>query len=129
MNIVEAFVDYLENKNYGVMGDNLFIGGTPLDAPDDCIWITSGGGLNDIRNITGERRKIYNLSLYVRGSDAKAVYDLMQEIELDINDEFCIEMQDYFNLEVSVLNYPTDNDIDNGERTVGLMAVELIVYR
>ena len=34
MNIVRSFANFLENRGYGTFGDDIFIGGAPIEADD-----------------------------------------------------------------------------------------------
>lgn len=128
MNIVRSFANFLENRGYGTFGDDIFIGGAPLEA-DMCWWIVSGGGSSSIKNQTGERVKNYLISVFYRNIDAEDVYESLQELEEDLNSKECLELEDYETVEVEAISFPADQDLDSEDRTVGLLQVNLRVYQ
>ena len=128
MNITHAFATYLQTQGFGTLGTNLFIGAVPLDAPDACFWVSSGGGSNQSRNKTGERVKSYIISIFYRSMDSEDVYDTLQELEETINSASCVTLGSYDTIEMQCTVFPTDQDIDSEERTKGLAQVTLTIY-
>lgn len=129
MNISKAFTDYMVDNGYGTFGDDLFIGGVPLEAPDTCWWVLSAGGASEPRNSTGERLKSYIVSVFYRNTSTEGVYEQLQALEELINGAECIEFDDYTLIDMEAITFATDQDLDSEERTIGLMQVSLMVYQ
>lgn len=129
MNIVQSFVEYMEDLGLGTFSTDIFIGGAPLDAEDPIWWVLSAGGSSVSKNNTGERFKKYNLEVYYRDASAEDVYNLLQTLEEDINGKHCTQLTGYETVEMEAVLFPTDKDIDNEERTVGMLQVSITVYQ
>lgn len=129
MNILEAFKDWLEDEDYGTFGTDLYIGGVPLEAPDDVYWITSNGGSNIQKLNTGEKLKNYIINIYFRSSNQENIYDKLQEIEEALNTKECIELEGYTVIEVEATSFPVDQDIDNEDRSIGLIQATITAYQ
>lgn len=127
MNLARSFVNYMEANSFGVFGDDLFIGGAPLNAPDSSWWVLLSGGTNEAKYTTGEKIKDYSLNVFYRSTSTSDVYDTLKDFE-DFLTNGCPTLEDYEVIEISTLIYPTDLDLDNEERTVGLMEVSIRVY-
>ena len=128
MNIAKSFASYLQAEAYGTEGVNLFVGSAPKDAPDTCMWVVKSGGDNVSSNITGERQKRYQLNVYFRSADPEDVNDNLEELETEINADACTQLSGYDTIEMEALLFPEDQDIDDEERTVGMMQVNIYVY-
>lgn len=129
MNITRSFVKWLEESGYGTFGTTIFIGGVPQDAPDSCIWVLSSGGNVISKHTTGDKQKNYLFSVYMRDIDQQNLYDTLQNIEELANSPECIDLEDYITLEVETTLFPTDQDLDNEDRTVGLLQITVTVYK
>lgn len=129
MNITRAFVKWLEDEGYGTFGQNIFIGGVPLEAPDSCLWVLSAGGNVISKNSSGEKQKNYVFSVYIRDLDQQNLYNLLQQIEEEANKKDCIELDGYEVLEVETIVFPTDQDLDNEDRSIGLLQIAVTVYQ
>ncbi len=128
MNIVRSFVEYLQNELFGVFGTDIFIGGAPKNAPDTCWWIVSAGGSPVIKNKTNEKVKAYILNIFYRNLDGEDVYDTLQSLEEQLNSDPCPELTDFEVVEFEATLFPTDQDLDVQDRTVGLIQATLTVY-
>ena len=128
MNITHSFAQYMQAQGYGTLGTSLFIGVVPQDAPDACFWVISSGGTNQSRNNTGERVKNYLISVFYRSMDSEDVYDKLQSFEELINGKQCVTLTTYDTIQAQATLYPTDQDIDSEERTIGLVQVSLTIY-
>jgi hypothetical protein len=127
-NITESFANYMEAEGYGTLGIDLYIGGIPLDSPNQSWWILSSGGGAVIKASTNNKLKNYMINVYYRDTDAQNVYNTLQAFEETINSAGCPEISGYDVIEAEVTLYPTDQDIDNENRTIGLAEVTLTVY-
>lgn len=128
-NILKAFVEYMEDLSLGVFGVDIFIGGAPLDVNDPIWWVISAGGVSEAKNNTGERIKKYTIEVYYRDTNAEDVYNLLQTLEEDINGKHCTQLNGYQTVDMEVVSFPTDQDIDNEDRTVGMLQVTISVYQ
>jgi len=128
MNIAEAFATYMEGLGYGTLGTDLFIGSAPLGATDPCWWVIAGGGSSEPKNNTGERLKNYTLSVFYRNTVAQDVYDTLQEFEERLNSIHCDQLAGYETIEMEAISFPADEDLDQVDRTIGLVEVRVMVY-
>lgn len=127
MNLARSFVQYMEANSFGTFGDDLFIGGVPLDAPDTAWWVLLSGGTNESKYATGEKIKDYSINVFYRSMSTSTVYDTLKDFE-EFLTNICPTLEDYEVIEISTMVYPTDLDLDNEERTVGMMEVSIRVY-
>lgn len=127
MNIVESFSQYLEDEMSLTLGTDLFIGSAPVDK-DDVWWIFSGGGGNVVKNDTGEKRKNYIVNAYYRGLDAQDVYNKLEQLETLVNSATCPQLNGYDTIEIETVTFPTDQDIDAQDRTIGLIQITITTY-
>ncbi len=128
MNITEAFSEYIADLGYGVFGTDMFIGSAPIDAPNTCIWLVGSGGSPILRNQTGEVTKNYTIDVFYRSSSSEAVYNLLQALEVEINKANCTQLNGFDTIEMQAVLFPSDQDIDNEDRTVGLVQVLVKTY-
>jgi len=126
MNIAESFANYLVDNFSLTLGTDLFIGGVPLSAPDSAWWLVLSGGNNENKLSTGEKIKNYRINTYYRSSNTSDVYNSLHALELAITG--CIELEGFEVIEVETLVYPTDQDLDIEDRTVGMIEVNVRVY-
>lgn len=130
MTIAQAFAKYMEDVlSLGVVGTDIFINAVPLKAPSDAWWIVSRGGTPIQKNQTGEKKKNYALSVYYRSLDSAALDALMQGFEESINSKHCDQLEGYDTIEMEAVGFQSDLDLDNQERTVGLVEVTITVYQ
>lgn len=128
MNIARAFAKFMEDNGFGVFGEDLFIGGVPQTAPNKAWWISFGGGFNLTKNKTGEKEKNYIVNIYYRNLDGEDVYNQLQELEELLNSSDCLEIEEYIITEIEASLFPTDQDLDNEDRTVGTIQATITVY-
>ena len=128
MNIVKSFVDYMVSEGLGIFGTNIFIGTVPQDAPDLCYWLTGSGGSPTSRNDTGEVTKNYTIDLFYRNTDAEDVYEILQALEITLNKANCTQLTGFDTIEMQATLFPSDQDIDNEDRTVGLIQITVKTY-
>lgn len=129
MNIVESFSTYIEGLSGATLGTNLFIGGVPLSAPSSCYWIIGTGGSINLDLKTGEKIKTYTIQIYYRNTDAEAVYDNLQSLEELINSDNCTTLSGYDTIDMTAVSFPVDRDIDDEDRTVGLLETNITIYK
>lgn len=128
MNIARSFATYMEDEGYGVFGTDLFVGGAPKEGPDVCYWVVLNGGAPESRNETGEVIKQYSLSVYYRSTSEEDVYDTIQALEIELNKAKCVQLDGFDTIEIQCILFPADQDIDNEDRTVVLLEVQVRTY-
>jgi hypothetical protein len=129
MTITQAFVAYMESLALGTLGETIFIGAAPLDAPDAIFWIINSGGAPLGTNQTGEKRKQYILSVYYRSRSAEGVDEILQSLEETINIGQCTQLQDFDTIDIEASSFASDQDLDNEDRTVGLLQITITTYK
>lgn len=128
MTITRSFVAYMESLSLGTLDDTIFIGAAPLDAPDSIFWIINNGGTPLRTNQTGEKRKRYILSIYYRARSAAEVDETLQSLEETINIGQCTQLQDFDTIDIEASSFASDQDLDNEDRTVGLLQITITTY-
>lgn len=129
MNIAESFATYMQDSLLlGTLGDTIRIGGIAQDAPTTCWWVVLSGGTPQPANSTGELKKNYVLDVYYRAMDQKTVYDALSSLEETVNSGNCTQLSDFDTIDIRATLFATDQDIDNEERTVGLLQVTITTY-
>ena len=124
MTISQAFRQFMIDSGFT---ETIYLKGVPIDAPDSCFWILAGGGSPILKNQTTGKVKNYVLFIYFRGSDSD-VDEKLQELEQLVNSDSCTQLTDHDTIEMEATAFPTDEDIDSEERTVGLVQVTITVY-
>lgn len=128
MNMARAFVEYMESEGLGTFGDDIYIGTAPLNTPDPIYWVISTGGTPISKNSSGERQKRYIVSVYYRNTDAQDVYEKLHTFEETINSTHCTDLTGFDTIEMECTLFTSDQDIDNEDRTVGLLQVSITTY-
>lgn len=128
MTIKRAFIDYLESLGYGTFGTDLYLNGVPLNAPASCWWVLATGGANAGVNQSGERLKNYIFNVYYRNTDAQVVDETLHEFEERLNSIHCDQLGGFETVDISVTTFPSDQDLDNTDRTIGLAQVTVKTY-
>lgn len=129
MNLARAFVEYLEDVTGSTFGQDIFIGGAPLSAPDPCWWVIANGGIKESTFQTGETLKAYQLNVYYRDTDEENVYDQLQNLEETINMDGCTQLTGYDTIDLESNLLMVDQDIDNEDRKVGLLQVSITIHK
>jgi hypothetical protein len=128
MNIAESFAQYMEDQGFGTLGTDLFIASVPQNAPDSCWWIVLAGGAPDFRNETGEMMKDYTIEVYYRNTSAETVYNRLHAFEVETNKADCVQLTDFDTIDIQSVLFPADQDLDNEDRTIGLLQVQIKTY-
>lgn len=131
MNIAESFAELLETLTGSTLGQDLFIGQAPSSnkVPSSIWWIVASGGNRDTDLVTGESVKSYSIEVYYRSRDYKTVYNAMQTLEEDINCDGCVQLDGYDTLDVKASVLSIDSDLDSEDRKVGLLQVNLTIFK
>lgn len=131
MTVTEAFIEWLEDQGIATFGQDLFLRRVPdsKDTPSSVYWIIPSGGFSLGRNRTGEMLKQYSLIINFRSTKAKEVEEKLFALEELLNCQSCMVLEGYEVLEVEVSVFPDDGDIDDEDREVGLLQVNIKTYK
>lgn len=128
MNITKAFVEYMESKGFGTQGTNLYIGGVPANSPDASWWAIASGGSAIVKSVTGGKMKNYVIRVFYRDIDQEEVMNQLQAFEEEMNSGACDQLNGYDNIEIEASSYPADQDLEQENRTVGMVEVTVTTY-
>lgn len=131
MTISRAFVKFLETKGFGVFGQNIYLFRVPdsFKAESEVLWVIPSGGSIVGRNRTGEMIKAYQFLIYFRSISAEKVDVALSAIEEQLNCSGCVELEGYDLVQVNTTQFPADEDLDMENRMVGMLRVQLEVYK
>lgn len=130
MTISQSFVKFLEDKGYGVFGQNIFLFRVPssLKTTDELFWIIPSGGTPIHNNKTSELIKQYNFLIYFRSVSAKRVDEVLSQMEGTLNCSKCVKLEGFDMVDISTTQLPADEDLDAENRMVGMVSVQIQTY-
>lgn len=131
MTIPRAFVGMLEEKGYGIFGQNIYLYRVPNSrkTETELLWVIPSGGAPVGRNKTGEAIKAYQFLVYFRSNEARRVDNVLSELEETLNCAACVSLKGFELVEISATQFPADQDLDSENRMVGFIRVQLQVYK
>ena len=131
MTISQAFVRFIEEKGYGVFGQNIFLYRVPnsLKTQTELLWIIPSGGQPVMVNKTGELIKEYQFLVYYRSNSAEKVDLVLSDIEEVLNCSSCVNLQGFELVSMRVTQFPADQDLDSENRMVGSLQATIQVYK
>lgn len=131
MSVADSFVDYMSQLGIGIPGQSIFIGETPPSnhTVDNIWWIIESGGSKLQKAFTGESIKQYSLLVYNRGRSYGDVSSRVSALEEILNCPSCVKLDGYNVLEMEVVQFPTDRDLDSEDRKVGLLQINIKTYK
>ena len=131
MTIAKSFVDFLEEKGFGVFGQNIYLYRVPNSkkTQTDLFWVIPSGGMKISTNKTGEAIKAYQFLIYFRSNEAKKVDETLSAMEEMFNCSACVELDGFELVDINATQVPTDQDLDSENRMVGFIQVQLQVYK
>ena len=131
MTVTEAFIQWLENQGVATFGQDLYLRRVPdsKKTPSSLYWIIPNGAFPLGRNRTGEMMKQYSYLINYRSKNAKDVEHKLFELEELLNCQSCIELEGFEVLDVEVSVFTDDGDIDEEDREIGLLQVNIKTYK
>lgn len=131
MTISRAFVKFLEDKGCGIFGQNIFLYRVPnsLKTQTELYWVIPSGGMKISTNKTGEAIKAYNFLIYFRSNEAKTVDETLSALEEMLNCSSCVKLDGFELVSINTTQFPADQDLDSENRMVGMIQVQLSVYK
>lgn len=130
MTLAKSFVEYLEDLNFGIFEQDIFIGLAPSSnkVPDAIFWVVASGGNTTQKMASGEVMKEYILNVYYRDINYENVYSTLEDLEQQISCTGCLELEGVDLISISANNLMIDEDLDSEYRKVGLLQITLMVY-
>lgn len=131
MTISQSFVKFLEEKGYGVFGQNIYLYRVPNSkkTETEVLWVIPMGGYPSSRNRTGELVKAYQMTIYYRSNSAKKVDEVLNDLEQTLNCSQCVNLEGFELVSIGATQLPTDQDLDSENRMVGTISCQLEVYK
>lgn len=131
MTIAQSFVKYLEDQGYGTFGQDIFLYRVPnsLKTQTDLMWIIPSGGSPVSSNATGEKQKAYQMLVYYRSNSARQVDEALSLLENQLNCPSCVELEGFELVSIEATQFAADQDLDSENRMVGMIQVQLTVYK
>lgn len=128
MNIVRSFVTFMEDQGFGTFGTDIFIGGFPVESPDACFSLQSSSGNLEKKNITNENMEVMNIDIFYRSADEENLYETLEALKTIINSDACTQLDGYDTIDMECIVFPTDRDLENEDRSLGLIQASVRVY-
>lgn len=131
MTIAKSFVKFLENKGYGIFGQNIFLYRVPnsLKTETELLWVIPSGGMPIRANQTGEMIKEYSFTIYFRSMSAEKVDKALNDLEQTLNCSSCVQLEGFELVSIRATQFPADQDLDSENRMVGMINCSISVYK
>lgn len=130
MSPMQAFATALAPLVGATLGQDLFISKAPSSdhGPAALWWLRAGGGAPVTHAVSGERVKNYEFQVYYRDPSAQVVYDKLFNLEALINSSG-LALDGYNVVDVNAYSFPSDQDLDDEDREVGLLQIAISIYK
>jgi len=125
----EAFVKFLEDKNIGTFGEDLFLGELPEEAPGNAWLVVVGGGNPEVVTLDGSMIKLYTLNIYHRALAGKEVERQLFSLEEDLNCPSCVNLEGFETIYSRATNFAQDTDLENENRRIGLLQAQIRLFK
>ena len=131
MTLSQSFVKFLEEKGYGIFGQNIYLYRVPNSkkTETEVLWVIPMGGYPSSMNKTGEMIKDYQMTIYFRSNSAKKVDEVLNDLEQTLNCSSCVDLEGFELVSIRATQLPADQDLDSENRMVGTISVQLEVYK
>lgn len=129
--MIQSFAKLLQNKGYGIPGQNIFLFRVPNSkkTETEVLWLIPTGGTPMNRNRTGELIKSYQVLIYFRSESARRVDTVLNELESMLNCAQCVSLEGFELVDIRATQLPTDQDLDTENRMVGSISCQLQIYK
>lgn len=127
MNIVESFANWLQGQSVATLGQDLFIS-RARTKPSTMYWLIAQGGNSGPKNVNQGGQTTHTISVYYRNTNPQEVYDRLHELQEMVITDGCIELEGFTVVTVNTVGPFTDQDLDNQDRTVGLLQITITTY-
>lgn len=131
MTMIQSFAKLLQDKGYGIPGQNIFLFRVPNSkkTETEVLWLIPTGGTPMNRNRTGELIKSYQVLIYFRSESARRVDTVLNELESMLNCAQCVSLEGFELVDIWATQLPTDQDLDTENRMVGSISCQLQIYK
>lgn len=131
MTLSQSFVKFLEDKGYGVFGQNIYLYRVPNSkkTETEILWLIPTGGNPSSVNKTGELIKAYQILIYFRSNSARKVDEVLNDLEQTLNCAHCVDLEGFELVGIRATQLPVDQDLDTENRMVGIINCQLEVYK
>lgn len=131
MTLSQSFVKFLQQKGYGIPGQNMYLFRVPNSkkTETEILWIIPSGGSPIRKNQTGEMIKSYQILIYYRSNSAQKVDEVLNDLETTLNCSSCVNLEGFELVDIRVTQLPVDQDLDSENRMVGSINCQLQVYK
>ena len=125
----EAFVKFLEDKNVGTFGTDLFLGQLPLDAQDEAWLVIVAGGSPDLVTADGGMVKVYTFNIYRRSLAGKEIERQLFSLEETLNCTTCVNLDGFETIYSRATQFAQDIDLENENRRIGLLQAQVRLFK
>lgn len=125
----EAFVNFLQSKNVGTFGTNLFLGELPQSAPDNAWLVVVGGGNPEMVTLDGSMIKLYTFDIYHRSLAGKEIERGLFSLEEELNNASCVTLSGFETIYSRATNFAQDTDLENENRRIGLLQAQVRLFK
>ncbi len=131
MTLSQSFVQFLEDKGYGIFGQNIYLYRVPNSkkTETEILWLIPTGGYPSRVNSTGEMIKAYQILIFFRSNSARKVDEVLNDLETTLNCSQCVNLKGFELVGIRATQLPADQDLDSENRMVGSINCQLEVYK
>lgn len=131
MTLIQSFANFLVNKGYGILGQNIYMYRVPNSkkTETEVLWLIPTGGYPASVNKTGEMIKSYQILIYYRSNNARKVDEVLNGLEQTLNCSQCVDLEGFELVGIRATQLPADQDLDSENRMVGSINCQLEVYK
>ena len=131
MTLAQSFIKFLQDKGYGIPGQNIYLFRVPNSkkTETEILWLIPMGGFPSSVNKTGEMIKAYQIQIYYRSNSARKVDEVLNDLETTLNCSSCVNLEGFELVSIRATQLPADQDLDSENRMVGAISVQLEVYK
>lgn len=129
--ISQSFSNFLESKDIATSGQDLYINRVPntKNTQESIYWIISAGGNPISKLSTGEMIRLFAIDIYYRSKSGRQVDEKLTELNDMLCLPDCVQLEGFETIDVSVSQYPASQDLDQEDRQVGLLRVNIQTYK
>jgi hypothetical protein len=120
---------FLEDKNIGDFGTDLFLSQLPINAPDECWLVVVSGGNAELVTADGGMIKVYTFNIYRRSLAGKEIERQLFSLEEDLNCSTCVNLEGFETIYSRATNFAQDLDLENENRRIGLLQAQVRLFK
>ena len=128
----EAFIKFLEEKDIATFGQDLFLNEVPSSndtQTESVYWIRTSGG-NPISKLrTGELVRMHAITINFRAIKNEDVEKKLHRLAELLQQPDCIQLDGFETIDVSVSQFPAQEDLDIENRKRGMLRLTIQTYK